>query len=192
MNETSKATRRRWIEQTEKIIPWDRIFIGKGIDVGCGTDKLPFEDCIGFDQKDGDANDITKYFQPETFDYLHSSQSLEHMIDPAKALKSWIEVVKKGGFLIATVPSWELYEGMRWPSVYNPDHRSTWSMWMKDSPSPIHVLLPKWLKQFTSVNVILCRLVDNNYDYKKGVTLDQTWNEADGVECFLEFVLEKL
>lgn len=190
MKETSKAMRRRWVEDAKGLFPWKKIFKGKGIDVGPGDDPLPLEDVKTFDQVDGDANKLHEYFKTGEFDYLHSSQCLEHMNDPKQALESWIKVVKKGGHLVISIPSWELYESMIWPSRYNPDHKSSWSLSIKDSPAPHHVLLPDWLNQFP-VNVELCRLVDTNYDYKVGTSKDQTYDESDGVECWIEFVLRK-
>jgi SAM-dependent methyltransferase len=187
MNESSKAMRRRMKECS---FAWGTIFTGDGIDVGCGPDKLKFPTCIGFDEVDGDANHLSRYFQPNTFDYLHGSQVLEHMRDPAAALRDWLTIVKPGGYIIQTIPSWELYEGMVWPSRFNRDHKSTWSMWQKGSPAPIHCKLPEWLDQF-GCKVLLCRLVDDNFDYRVGTSMDQTWVEADGVECWLEFVLQK-
>lgn len=169
---------------------WDSIFEGRGIDIGCGPDKLPLDNCIGFDEKDGDANHLSKYFPANHFDYAHGSQCLEHMRDPAAALRDWITVVRPRGFIVQTVPCWELYEGMVWPSRSNPDHKSTWSMWQKDSPAPIHCKLPEWLNQF-GCEVLLCRLIDDNYDYKIGTRRDQTWRVEDYVEAFLEVVLRK-
>lgn len=190
MNESSKAMRRRFIEDRTGIFQWMKLFKGKGLDVGCGNNLLPFDKCEGFDQEQGDANDLTGYFKANEFNYIHSSQSLEHMRDPVAALQSWIEIVKPGGHLIVTIPDFVLYEGLIFPSRFNPDHRSTWSMWLKDSPAPIHCYLPSWLDQFDA-GVKLCRVVDTNYDYKVGTSRDQTYHEDDNVEAFIEFVLQK-
>lgn len=191
MNEASKAMRRRFIEDRTGVFPWWPLFRGDGIDVGCGPDKIPFSKCCAFDKEHGDANDLREIFAAGRFSYLHASQSLEHMIDPAKALASWIDVVKPRGHIIVTVPDFVLYEGMVFPSRYNPDHKSTWSMWFKDSVAPIHCYLPQWLEQFENTKVVLCRVVDTNYDYKIGTKQDQTLSESRGVEAFLEFVLKK-
>ncbi len=190
-NETSKAQRRRAREEASGGFKWSRVFKGRGVDVGAGPDPLKVDGCVPFDQAEGDANDLSRYFPIASLNYVFGSQCLEHMRDPAAALRDWISAVKPGGYIIQTVPSWELYEYMRWPSVTNPDHKSTWSIWQKGSPAPFHCKLPEWLDQF-GCEVLLCRLVDDNYDYKLGMlTKDQTWIEADGVECFLEFVLRK-
>lgn len=182
--------RRRWCEQATGGFPWNSLFHGSGIDVGCGNDPLPFSDCIPFDQKDGDANQISQYFEADTFDYLHASQCLEHMHDPRHALSEWLKIVKPGGVVICTIPDWVAYEGMRWPSVSNPDHKSSWSMIYRGSTAPIHIHIPSYLAEFP-VSVLLARFVDTNYDYTVGTSMDQTREESDGVECWNEFVIRK-
>ena len=184
--------RRRWCEHELGIFPWRDMFTGQGIDVGCGDDPIPIPGAEMFDMNQGDANFLSKYFAADSFDWLHSSQCLEHMLDPKEALREWIEVVKPGGWIIITVPSWELYEHMVWPSRFNGDHRSTWSMFIKDSPSATHVLVPEFLRSLDdSVEMIMQRQLDVNYNYKLPASVDQTWNESDGVEPFIEFILKK-
>lgn len=196
MNETAKAMRRRYIEDFTGQFEWLKIFRGRGIDVGCGPDKLPFSKCIGFDLEDGDANKLDKYFRPNTFDYLHASQCLEHMHDPYAALDSWIRVVRPEGHLIFTVPDYVLYEQLQWPSRFNPDHKSSWSLYLTNSRSPQHIYVPDFLMHFGAadgtVDPIHARLIDKNYDYSKLGTLeDQTIREEDGVECWVEVVMRK-
>jgi len=190
VKETSKATRRRWCEESQGGFPWKSVFVGKGIDVGCGDDPLPFGNCQPFDQKDGDANRLSRYFPAGHFDYLHASQCLEHMHDPTTALAEWLKVVKPGGHVICTVPDWVAYEGMRWPSANNPDHKSSWSMIYRGSIAPIHIHIPTYLSKFP-VEVLLARFVDANYDYRIGTSRDQTREESAGVECWNEFVIRK-
>lgn len=193
MREASKAMRRRYIEDALGEFPWMKLFRGDGIDVGCGPDKIPFDRCIAFDKEQGDANDLLAHFPANHFSYLHSSQSLEHMVDPAAALASWIDVVKPRGHLIVTVPDFTLYERLQWPSRYNPDHKSTWSMSLRGSPAPIHCFLPEWLEQFKNTKIVLCRTVDAHYDFSllNKLAIDQTLPEDAGVEAFIEFVLQK-
>ena len=192
MNETSKAMRRRLIENELQVFNWSEIFSGKGIDVGCGDDKIWYDNCIPFDMKDGDANCISKYF-PAKFDYLHSSQCLEHMHNPYEAIIEWIKIVKSGGHLIVSIPDWDLYEGKNWPSKYNPDHKSTWSFTHETSPAKYHVNIYKFL-DYLKPHCYAKRamLVDTNYDYKIESSVDQTFIESNGVEAFIEMVLCKL
>jgi len=188
--ETRKAMKRRWKEDDAGVYPWRRWFQGEGVDIGAGNDKVPLLNFIGFDVKDGDANMFSAYFPAGHFDVIHSSQCVEHMLDPAAAIRDWLKALKSGGVMITTVPCWELYEGMVWPSRSNPDHKSTWSLWQKGSPAPHHCKLPEWLDQF-GCDVKLCRLVDTNYDYSVGTKRDQTWKPEDEVECWIEFVMIK-
>lgn len=194
-NESSKAMRRRYVEAHTGVFPWWDILSGEGIDVGCGPDLLPVPRCRAFDMQDGDANYLDRYFNVDSFDYLHASQVLEHMHDPLAALSTWLMVVRPGGHLIITVPDWCLYEGMVWPSRSNQDHKSTWSLWLRDSPAPTHVFIPHlllWLAD-RQVKTLRHQLVDTRYNYKISPTLnDQTLREEDGVEAFIELVLKKV
>lgn len=175
--------------------PWREVFQGRVLDVGAGTDGLQWPGCdvTHFDLPDGGGDDLTTFFPvpDHQFDCIHGSQVLEHMHNPAGALKSWLALLKPGGHICATVPSWELYEKMRWPSVFNHGHRSTWSMYAKGSPARIHCKLPEWLEQFPVI-VLRCALVDSNFDYSKPASVDQTYRYEDFVECFCELVVQKL
>jgi len=192
MNETSKAMRRRMIEDELGIFNWSQIISGKGIDVGCGPDKVWDDNCIAFDQEQGDANKISEYFS-DKFDYLHASQCLEHMHDPYAAMVEWLKIVKTGGHAIISIPDWTLYEGRVWPSRYNPDHKSTWSFTFDQSPSKHHVNIYKFLTNLSHICYAKrVMLIDNNYNYSVSASVDQTFEESNGVEAFIEMVLCKL
>lgn len=188
MKESSKAMERRFKSEMSPL--FKKIFQGNGIDIGAGDDLIKVDDVVGFDVEDGDANHLDKYFPEESFDFIHASQCLEHMRDPKAALQSWLKVLRKNGYAVISVPSWELYEGMIWPSRFNPDHKSTWSLWQAGSPAPIHVCLPEWLSNF-DCDLIYCDLIDTNYNYKIGTSVDQTYPYENRVEAFIEFVLQK-
>lgn len=191
MNEASKAMRRRAREAGSGFFPWRDVFKGKMLDVGCGPDKLPFADCIGFDSKDGDANFLSRYFEPESFDLLAGSHVLEHMIDAQAALRDWLTLVKPGGYVVQTVPDVGAYENFTFPSKWNPDHKASFSMIYRGSPFPIHYHIPTLLASFNDVaETLLARYVEVNYDWKRR-DVDQTWKEEDGVEIWCEFVLKK-
>ena len=192
MNETSKAMRRRMVEDELGIFNWSQVIKGKGIDVGCGPDKVWDDNCIAFDQEQGDANKISEYFT-DKFDYLHASQCLEHMHDPYCAMVEWLKIVKTSGHAIISIPDWTLYEGRVWPSRYNPDHKSTWSFTFDSSPSKHHVNIYKFLQKLSHICYAKrVMLVDNNYNYKLSADIDQTFEESNGVEAFIEMVLCKL
>lgn len=187
--ETSKAMRRRWLEAEEGIFPWRKVFVGRGLDIGSGDDPVPLEGCQPFDQGDGDANLIDTLFPTASFDYVHASHVLEHMHDISDCLKRWCSLLKTGGYLVGEVPSWELYEHKRDRSIFNPDHKSTWSQWNKKGGSELpHYFAPDLFASVEGMEVLLCRLVDTDYDYKAG-GVDQTYPQGSTTECFIEFCL---
>lgn len=108
-------------------------------------------------------------------------------------LYRWIKLVKPGGYLVFSVPDWELYEGCRWPSLHNPDHKSAWGMGpIRQNLSRVRVPyfdIFDFLGQF-DVHVLLVQQVDTRYDYRHfGTTLDQTL--SCNAEAFIEVVLWK-
>jgi SAM-dependent methyltransferase len=198
MDETRKATERR-LKESIQVFNWNDVFHGNGIDVGPGDDLMKFGSIVpqGFDMGDGDANRLSEYFPEGHFDFLHASQCLEHMHDPYYCIGEWAKVVKPGGHLIITVPDFVLYEGLRHPSRWNPDHKSSWSLHLKGSPyGRNHVLVGGYLWEHATdaagLKPVLTRLVDTNFDYSRiGSDFDQTFNFEDRVECFLEMVYLK-
>lgn len=193
MNESSKAMRRRLIETEYNIFNWNSIFVGNGIDIGCGPDLIWYDNCRPFDMEDGDANKISQYFKKEQFDYVHASQCLEHMNNPVLAIKEWSKILKKGGYAIISIPDWTLYEGFIFPSRWNPDHKSTWSFTHKESSCSQHMNIYNFLNEIS--DIFWCKrymLVDNNYNYDLLINSDQTYKETDCVEAFIELILCKL
>lgn len=195
MNETFKAMARRRREHESGVFPWMDLFKGKGIDVGCGPDKVPFDNFQGFDTQDGDANRLSEYFKPETFDCLHASQCLEHMNNPVMCLKDWLKVVKKGGHAIISFPDFDLYEKRMSVSKWNPDHKAFFSLWRKGFPGIrlpfIHV--PDMLKiiEKTGAKTLRCELVTTNYDWNAPEDIDQTFDVEKMVEAWIEVVILK-
>ena len=197
MKETTKAIARRLAEADSGGFPWRDILKGDMLDVGSGDDPLP--GATAFDLPDGGGDDLRKFFPDRKFDLIHGSQVLEHALAPHVMLQSWIACLKPGGYIVATVPDWALYEKMLWPSRYNAGHRSTWSLdQLCRTVSPhlgFHIKLPEWLNQFlntdTACELLLCRLVNTNYDYSLGPDVDQTYDPSKGIECFIEFVLRR-
>ncbi len=191
--ETSKAMKRRLYEND---FPWSDIFTGEVLDVGSGDD--PLRPSMGFtvypfDLPDGGGDVLTDFFITRRFDCIHGSNVLEHALIPSVMLKSWIACLKPGGYIVATVPDWKLYEKETWPSKWNAGHRSTWSLDVEKTPAPIHCKLPEWLNQFLNTErpceILLCRLIDTS-DHSLSDDVDQTL-PPDGAEVFLEFVLKR-
>lgn len=121
MRETSKCDARRRANGE-----FDSYFAGKGIDIGCGDDPLN-ADVRRWDAGDGDA--MLLHGVPDgSLDFAYSSHCLEHLVSVDVALRNWCRVVRPGGHLYIVVPDFGLYEKFHWPSLYNPDHKWTFSL----------------------------------------------------------------
>lgn len=190
MKEASKAMRRR-----ANFTQYDEFFRGHGIDIGCGDDNIiQFADrfgilsCRGYDQKDGNDGETCLNIEDQSFDFLHSSHSLEHMPDPIKAVKNWIRVVRTGGYLVITVPDEVMYEKNRWPSIMTREHN--WSFRMKpesDLPRSLHV--PSFFSQFQDVELVSIKYLDEGY-YETDQDLTRVTDKD--IECSIEIVLRKV
>ena len=134
---------------------------GDGIDIGCGPDPVTPE-VDRFDVEDGDANAITHYVSWR-YDFVFSSHTLEHMRDPHAALREWFTLVKPGGHLIVIVPDEDLYEQGHFPSIFNGDHKWTFTIGKARSWSPksINVLD---LVRSVPAEVVGITLQDHRYD----------------------------
>ena len=124
MNESSKS--KRWFDAAQSAA-----LRGRVLDIGAGSDPVT-ADAVVFDLAQGDANRITE-FASETFDCVYSSHCLEHMIEPATTLANWWSLVKPGGWLFLIVPDEDLYEQGVFPSRFNADHKSTFTLSKKRS-----------------------------------------------------------
>ncbi len=127
MNESSKS--KRWFDDAQR-----GVLVGRVLDIGAGADPVT-PDAVVFDQPQGDANRITA-FAPGSFDCVYSSHCLEHMHDPAATLANWWSLVKPGGHLFLIVPDEDLYEQGVFPSRFNEDHKSSFTIGKKRSWSP--------------------------------------------------------
>lgn len=184
MNETNKMNLIR------KENGYDNYFCGHGIDLGCGNDILNanyFNRIISiqpYDVEHGDANHCAN-IQDNNYDFVYSSHLLEHMRDPALALKNWIRICKSGGYVIAAVPHEIYYEKMIWPSRYNHDHKYSFRL-ERTTVMPKSIYVPEFLSTFNA-KVVSCELYLLNFDFTK-FWEDQTLQDA---VCQIEFILQK-
>lgn len=192
MHECSKALLRRMHDARFST----RYFVGSGIDIGAGDDPLDayreLFPLVGrvmeWDQLDGDAQALDG-LADDTFDFAHSSHCLEHMVDPHAALARWVAVVKPGGHLVITLPDEDLYEQGVFPSVFNPDHKWSFSIHKARTWSPRHINLFEMLARLEDrVQVIKVELIDQAYRYKLP-RVDQCRSPV--AECAIEIVLRK-
>ena len=93
-----------------RALPW---LEGKGVDIGCGLEKIT-PDCIGIDSGHDygdrcvaddirDASDLTGY-EDGQFDWVYSSNNLEHIENWEDALDEWVRVLRKGGTMFLYLP----------------------------------------------------------------------------------------
>jgi len=190
MRETTKAKRRRKRSYLFK----ERVFVGKGIDIGCAKDILRkrwFKGIISiepFDIQDGDAQYINKCRDEGSYDFVYSSNCLEDMNEPVVALKNWFALVKEGGYLAFVVPDEDLYEQGVFPSKFNPAHKWTFTIFKENSWCTESINILDLLKNLENCRIIKIELIDTNYDYSVH-NKDQTLGNA---EAFIEVVVQKV
>jgi SAM-dependent methyltransferase len=174
---------------------FQRIFSGRGIDIGCGEDRLDrdnffpgIEECEGFDRINGDAQDILAFREAETYDFVYSSHCLEHLQNPATAIKSWFALLRPGGYMVILVPDEDLYEQGYWPSRFNPDHKWTFTIKKKHSWSPYSINFVDFVSEhLNNFSFQIIRILDDCYDYSiRGI--DQSCGRAN---VSIELVLRK-
>jgi len=108
---------------------------GRILDIGAGLDPIT-KSAEVFDKDQGDAQEVHLHFPSESFDSVFSSHCLEHMVDPVSAIKSWFSLVKPGGYLMIMVPDEDFYEQGHFPSIFNSDHKATFTISKSKSWSP--------------------------------------------------------
>lgn len=189
-NETSKAALRRMKDRRYAL----EYFTGCGIDIGCGHDSLaaqhelwPFMlSCYSWDWPDGDAQEMLGLL-PATFHFVYSSHTLEHVRDPKATLERWWEILKPGGHLIVQVPDEDMYEQGRWPSTWNPDHKSTFAVGKEHSWSPVSHNIDQLVQALPTATLISCQRLTEHFrpDWPRQ---DQTTGPC---ECAIEVVVKK-
>ena len=117
---------------------------GKGIDVCCGPDPIKVElpsTVDTWDLEHGDAQYLAT-IDDGSYDWLVCYHGLEHMLDPAIALKNWSRVVREGGSILIAVPLFSAYEkwrdfrhGSPFPARFNDDHKTSWDIVSCDRPT---------------------------------------------------------
>lgn len=156
---------------------------GEGLDIGYGGDLLA-PNCRGYDIEDGNAQ-LLEGVEDETYDFVYSSHTLEHMADPAEALVNWWRVFKVGGFLLLYIPHRDLYEKRKTlPSNWNYGHRQFFLPYIDEPPDTIGIvpLIARTLTGYELVYVKTC---------SEGHTITDPAIHSDG-EYSIEVVLRKI
>lgn len=192
MREASKATMRRGYDRRFATT----YFVGKGIDIGCGSDPISnfaefyplITEMMNWDLEQGDATHLHDV-DDESFDFVHSSHSLEHMSDPRVAMKNWIRVMKPGGHMVLLLPDEDMFEQGVWPSEYtNGDHLTSWTIWKSVSWSPESINITDFFKIYPEMEILKIEKLDATYLYN-APRFDQTQTQIG--ECAIEVILRK-
>lgn len=192
MKECSKSIARRLSDANFT----NRFFVGDGLDIGGKPDPLclyaelfcRMGSVMTWDWENGDAQYLESA-EDSSFDFVHSSHCLEHLVDPRQGLINWVRVTRPGGHLIITVPDEDLYEQGVWPSTFNRDHKWTFTIFKQESWSPRSINVLDLVQNLGSaVEVVkLERLVSTyRFDLPR---YDQTLSPVG--ECGIEIVLRK-
>lgn len=155
MSREASKTRRIWDGDASG---W---LVGDGLDVGCGDDPI-LPTVARFDKADGDANHLSRYVA-KAYDFVFASHVLEHMDDPRHALEEWLSVVRPGGYLVVIVPDEDLYEQGTFPSVFNDDHKHTFTISKARSWSPVSVNVLDLVRDLAA-ELVAVELQDHGYD----------------------------
>jgi len=162
--ETSKAKERRIREDFFK-----KYAQGRGLDIGFGGDPIT-PNVKGYDFEHGDALSLQGLFPEETFDFVYSSHTLEHMPEPGLALKNWWKRVKTGGYLIIYLPHRDLFEQKKTlPSHWNAGH---FNFYLPEKDDPPHTLglrqlIKKNLERYKIVYLKICNEKYKSHKLKK-------------------------
>ena len=138
------------------------VLLGRVLDIGAGVDPVT-KDSLVFDKDQGDAQEIHNFYDQESFGTVFSSHCLEHMVNPREAIRSWFSLVRPGGHLITIVPDEDLYEQGHFPSIFNSDHKSTFTVSKSKSWSPVSI---NCLELFSELDgdIIYLKQQNDNYD----------------------------
>ena len=182
------------IKVREKNNHFEKYLNGKGIDIGCGNDPLKIKNGTVdvWDLENGDAQYL-ETIGNETYDFVYSSHCLEHMRDTEITLYNWSRVVKKDGYLFFVVPEYILYEKMQFPSVFNTDHKSSYSCYITKEKTKRNNHFHKddivRILENLNMEVLEVQLEDENYDYNLKPSVDQTWHKKASAQIL--FVAKK-
>ncbi len=192
MKECSKSIQRRLADPNFL----RRYFGGNGLDIGGKPDPLslykelfPLMNSVKtWDWEDGDAQ-FLKGVADGSLDFVHSSHCLEHLVDPAEGLRNWFRVVRDGGYLVITVPDEDLYEQGVFPSVFNRDHKWTFTIFKTKSWSDCSINLLDMVRELGSAaEAIKIEQLSASYRFDLP-RFDQTLTPV--AECGIELIIRK-
>ena len=193
MNEQSKAAKRRFNDGNFI----SKYFVGAGLDIGCGPDSVGqyknafplIQTVMPWDMPQGDAMYL-ETLSANSFNFVHSSHCLEHMVDVTIALQHWTRVLRPGGYMVITVPDEDMYEHGIWPSKNNSDHKWSFTMCKKKSVMPRSINVTDLANKFADVlQCIKLHQIDDFFYPNIDTGFDQTL--TPNAECAIEMIFRK-
>ena len=161
---------------------FDKYCRGKGLDIGYGGDLLT-PNCRCWDWEHGDAQYL-RGMENESFDFVYSSHTLEHMANPEIALRNWWRVLKPGGYLLLYLPHRDLYEKKRTlPSRWSEGHKHFFLIDRDEEPDTMGII-PLIERSLTSHEIVYAK------ECREGHTITDPEIHSDG-EYSIEMVIEK-
>ena len=145
---------------------------------------LVTKDAEGFDFEHGDAQYL-KGKKDNTYDFVYSSHTIEHLPDPSEAIRNWFRVVKPGGYLIIYLPHRDLYEKKKTlPSRFNPNHLHFFLIDKDEKPDTLGIipLIERSINNFQLIYAKECN---------EGHTIKNPLVHSDG-EYSIEVVIKKI
>lgn len=192
MKECSKSISRRMRDPNFS----NFYFVGHGIDIGGAPDPLSLYcelfakmDVVDiWDWDNGDAQ-FMEAVPDERYDFVHSSHCLEHLVDPVEGLKNWFRIIKPGGHLIVTVPDEDMYEQGIFPSTFNDDHKTSFTVWKSKSWSKKSFNILDVISQLgAAADLQKIELLSSSFRHELP-RYDQTLTPIG--ECGIEFIVRK-
>lgn len=192
MKECSKSIARRLADANFI----NRYFVGSGVDIGGKPDPLALykeffcqlKSVKTWDWEDGDA-EIMAGVADDTYDFIHSSHCLEHLVKPNVGLANWLRIIRPGGYLVITVPDEDLYEQGVFPSTFNKDHKWTFTTFKQKSWSNKSINIVDLVRDLGE-EAELVRIEQLSATYRFDLPrYDQTLTPVG--ECGIEFIIRK-
>ena len=117
-------------------------------------------------------------FDDSSFDFIYSTNVLEHVQNPKKVIEESIRVLKKGGFLQFVIPNyfsfWEGHYGILWPCLTNRFLAKIYAKLIGHNPKYIDTLQlisPMYLKKILNTMKNKIEVLDWGEDvFKKRLT----------------------
>lgn len=186
MKETSKCFQFR-----KERGDFDKYLRGRGIDIGSGDDLLQLPDgptVASWDITQGDAM-LMESCPNDCNDFVYSSHCLEHLTDVPLALKNWVRILKPGGFLYIVVPDFVFYEKCCFPSIFNSDHKNTFSLFFDREDIGRETHYGPWEMQdifgALGAEIEAWKCEHDGYDFRQRPEIDQTLGNAVAQICFV-------